>query len=98
MIFTIIFKNSSILLFIQTQIIIKLFPGNIKSKNSIQKYLDITELSACILNMFVFYVFISNKPYDFFRNMFNTKTFKVNNFIISLRTKQSNVYQHLHIH
>ena len=54
----------------------------IKSKNPIQKQSHIVELSACILNIFGFCVFMSNKPFDFFRNMFNTKTVKVNNFII----------------
>ena len=32
---------------------IKLLPANIKSTNPLQKYPHITELSACILNMFV---------------------------------------------
>ena len=48
---------------------------------------------VCLYSKHVcFYVFMSNKFFDFFRNMFNTKTIKVNNF------KQSNVYLHLRIH
>ena len=47
--------------------------------NPIQKYPHIIELSACILNMFVL-MFLCF--FDSFRNMFNTKTIKVNNFII----------------
>ena len=48
----------------------------------IQKYPHITELFACILNMFVFNVFMSNKMHNLFRNMFYSKTIKVNNFNI----------------
>ena len=46
-----------------------------------QKYPHIIELLACILNMF-FCVFMCNKFVNFFRNMFNPKAVKINNFNI----------------
>ena len=44
-----------------------------------------------------FYVFISDKFFNFFRNIFNTKTIKINN-VIFCKIKQSNVCLHLHFH
>ena len=44
--------------------------------NPMQKYPHITESFARILNMFLFYVFMSNKFFSFFRNMFKSKTVK----------------------
>ena len=50
--------------------------------NPMKKYPHIIEFFACIVNMFVFYAFMSNKFLKFFRNMFNTKTVKTSNFNI----------------
>ena len=50
--------------------------------NLLQKYPHIIEPVACILNMFLFYAFMSNKSSDFFRNELNSKTVKVRNFNI----------------
>ena len=44
-----------------------------------------------------FYVFMSNELFNFLRNMFNTKTIKINSFIF-YKLKQSIAYQHLHLH
>ena len=66
---------------------IKVFPANIKPINPVQRYPHIIELFACIRNMFVL-MFYSNKFFNFFRNMFNSKTVEINNFNIS--TIQSN--------
>ena len=73
----------------------KVLPAKIKSVNAKQKYPHIIELSASILNIFAFMFFMSNKPFYFFRNMFNFKTVKLNNFNIFYMQSNSmctNVY------
>ena len=45
-----------------------------------QKYPHITELFACTLKMLVIMFFFPDKFFNFFRNMFNTKVIKINNF------------------
>ena len=50
-----------------------------ESNTKVSKYYR----TACLYSKYVcFCVFMSNKSFDFFRNMLNTKTIKVNNFII----------------
>ena len=61
---------------------LKVFPENIKSINLIQKYLHIIESYACILKIFVFFVFITDKCSNLFWNMFYTKTIEISNIII----------------
>ena len=59
---------------------VKVFPLNIKSINPMQKYPYVTESYACILK-FCFNVFIFNKCFNFFRNMFYPKRIKISNII-----------------
>ena len=61
---------------------IKVLPAIMKSMNPLQKYPLIIESFPCILNIFVFYVFVSNKFLSLFWNMFNSKNFKISNFNI----------------
>ena len=59
---------------------VSFLPASIKSMNPMQKYPHITELFAWARKMLVF-VFIPNKLFNLFRNMFNTKAIEINNFI-----------------
>ena len=59
---------------------VNFLPGSIKSMNPMQKDPHITELFAYTRKMLAF-VLISNKFFNFFRNMFNTKTIKIKGFI-----------------
>ena len=45
-----------------------------------------------------YYFFITNKFFNFFRNMFNTKTVDRNNLNFCCKMKQSNACLHLHIY
>ena len=62
---------------------VNFLPASIKSMNPMQKYLHIIELFTCTRKMLGNYVFIPDKFFNFFRNMLNTKTIEVNNFIFS---------------
>ena len=62
---------------------VKVFLLNIKSINPIQKYQHTIESYACILKMLVFMFFIPDKFFNFFRNMFHSKTIKISNIIIT---------------
>ena len=61
---------------------IKVISASIKSMNPIQKHPHIIELFACILNMFLCFVFMSNKFVNFLKKMFYSKTVKIKNFNI----------------
>ena len=56
---------------------VKLLPLNIKSTNPVQKYPHVTQSYACILKNICYYVFIINKFFNFFWNMFNPKAIKI---------------------
>ena len=62
---------------------VNVFLLNIKSINPIQKYQHTIESYACILKMLVFMFFILEKFFNFFRNMFHSKTIKISNIIIT---------------
>ena len=47
-----------------------------------QKYSHVIELLACILNMFFLNIFLRNKVFNFFRNVFNPKNVKISNLNI----------------
>ena len=64
----------------------KVFPLNMKSINSIQKYPHITESYACIPKMFVLMFFIVNKCFNFFWNVFYTKRIKISNIVIHMES------------
>ena len=55
-------------------------PASIKSMTPMQKYPHNTELFACIRKMLaIMFLFLRNF-FNFFRNMFNTKTIEIKNF------------------
>ena len=56
-----------------------------------------THSIACLYSKDIsFYVFISDKFFNFFRKLFNAKTIEMNNFFYKI--KQPNAYLRLHIH
>ena len=61
---------------------VKVFPASIKSINLMQKYPHSIESFACYSKNICFYVFITDKCFNFFRNMFYSKTIKISNIII----------------
>ena len=77
---------------------VNFLPASIKSMNPMQKYPHITELFACTQKMLAIIFFITNKFFNFFRNMFNTKTIDINNLNFCCKIKQSNTCLHLHIY
>ena len=59
---------------------VSFLPASIKSMNPMQKYPHITKSFACTRKNVSFYAFVPDKFFNFFRNMFNTKTIEINNF------------------
>ena len=54
--------------------------------NIIQKYPQLLSYLLVLENV-TFYLSITSEFFNFFRNMFNTKTIKINNFIFFLQNK-----------
>ena len=55
--------------------------------------------SLCLYSKNIsFYIFVRNTFFNFFSNMFNSKTIKINNFTSVAKKKQTNVCLHLHIY
>ena len=61
---------------------VKVFSAKIKLINPIQKFPHIIDSYACILKIFFLNVFITDKCFNFFWNMFYFKTIKISNIII----------------
>ena len=75
---------------------VSFLPASVKSMNPMQKHSQNTELFDCTQKMLAI-VFIPNKLFNFFRNMFNTKPMEKKQLHLCYKINQSNVCLHLPI-